>query len=243
MKHELDETLDGLRATPREDFVDALLARIEEASRPVPKRWPKTAAVGAVTTAMLGALSAVGGVSYAATAVTHAASVASGAVSKPKQRESAIVIRGLSSGGDQYRPGYGFGDPNHNHDGPPGLTRSGGESAPPLESRPAGQLAKVAGTTVTFDEQVHLYISVIDGNGTPLLLTQSSKRGGTSVGGDTVTGPQTKFIQYVVRVPRAIPMGVRIPENLLREGATYRIRIVAIDPDGNRSTLLIPFRA
>jgi hypothetical protein len=46
-----------------------------------------------------------------------------------------------------------------------------------------------------------------------------------------------------VRVPRAIQMGVRIPENLLRPGATYRIRIVAIDPDGNKSTLLIPFRA
>jgi hypothetical protein len=38
-------------------------------------------------------------------------------------------------------------------------------------------------------------------------------------------------------------MGVRIPQNLLRSGATYRIRIVAIDPDGNKSTLLIPFRA
>jgi len=241
--HELDNPLDCLRREPRPCFVDALMARIEEASRPVPKRWPKTAAAGVLTTAMLGGLGAVGGVSHAATAVTHAAAVASGAVSKPKKQQSAIVLRGLSSGGDQYRPGYGFGDPNHNHEGPPGLTRKGGESAPPLESRPAGQLAKVAGTTVTFDEQAHLYISVIDGNGTPLLLTQQSKRGGTSIGGGAVTGPQTKFIQYVVRVPRAIPMGVRIPENLLRSGATYRIRIVAIDPDGNKSTLLIPFRA
>ena len=24
------------------------------------------------------------------------------------------------AGGDQYRPGYGFGDPNHTHYGPPG---------------------------------------------------------------------------------------------------------------------------
>jgi len=243
LDHELDNPLDRLRATPREEFVDALLARIEEASRPVPKRWPKTVAGGALTAAMVGGLSAVGGVSYAATAVTHAASVASGAVAKPKQEQRAVSIRGLSSGGDQYRPGYGFGDPNHNHEGPPGLMRTGGENAPPLESRPVGRLAKVAGTTVTFDEQAHLYISVIDRSGTALLLTQSSKRGGTSVGGGAVTGPQTKFIQYVVRVPRAIPMGVRIPQNLLRSGATYRIRIVAVDPDGNKSTLLIPFRA
>jgi hypothetical protein len=242
MDHDLNAPLGGLRVEAREDFVEGLLARIEFASRPVPKRWPKAVAAGGVSAAMVAGLATVGGVSYAATAVTHAVKVVAAPATHKAPRQ-AITLSGLTAGGDQYRPGYGFGDPNHNHEGPPGLTRSGGENAPPLESRPAGQLAKVAGTTVTFDEQAHLYISVIDKNGTPLLLTQSSKRGGTSVGGGAVTGPQTKFIQYVVRVPRAIQMGVRIPQNLLRSGATYRIRIVAIDPDGNKSTLLIPFRA
>jgi hypothetical protein len=243
MDHDLNAPLGGLRVEAREDFVEGLLARIEFASRPVPKRWPKAVAAGGVSAAMVAGLATVGGVSYAATAVTHAVKVVAAPATHKAPRQ-AITLSGLTAGGDQYRPGYGFGDPNHNHDGPPGLTRAGGENAPPLETRPAaGGLAKVAGTTVTFDEQAHLYISVVDQNGTPLLLTQQSKRGGTSIGGTGVGGPQTKFIQYVVRVPRPITFGLRIPENLLASGGVYRIRIVAIDPQGNKSTLLVPFRA
>lgn len=58
-----------------------------------------------------------------------------------------------------------------------------------------------------------------------------------------VADAQTTFIQYAVLVPRTIPMTLRIPANLLKRSTTYRLRIVAIDPQGNRSTLLIPFRA
>lgn len=42
-------------------------------------------------------------------------------------------------------------------------------------------------------------------------------------------------------MPRAVPFALRIPANLLKAGRQYSMRIVAIDPDGNKSTLLIPF--
>jgi hypothetical protein len=241
MEHHLDQALESLRPHTSPELVASLALLVDDASRPAPKRWPRATAAVGVSSGMLAALGSVGGISYGATAVTHAVAAATKA-SAPAASAHAIAIRGLSAGGDQYTPGYGFGDPNHNHDGPPGMTRTGGEDAPPLATRPADALARVAGTTVTIDEQAHLYISVIDRTGTPLLLTQESKRGGSSIGGNAATGPQTKFIQYVVRVPRPIELGVRVPANLLERGAVYRIRIVAIDPTGNKSTLLIPFR-
>ena len=154
-------------------------------------------------------------------------------------------MRRLSAGGDQYRPGYGFGDANHNHDGPPGLVRDDvapGVLAPPLAARATGDgFGSVVTSSVTFDEQAHLYVSVIDADGTPLLLTQRSKRGGSRIGGP-VSGPQTKFIQYAVLVPRSLSVRLRVPANLLQPEVRYQIRIVALDPQGNRSQMLIPFR-
>jgi len=204
----------------------------------------RLALAGGLTLALTVGLGVTGGFSYAASSLAGAAKI----VHRATKPQTAIVVRGLSAGSDQYRPGYGFGDPNHNHTGPPGLTRSGGGGkpgslAPPLQAAATrdGFGATVA-TTIAFDEQAHLYISVVDGRGKPLLLTQRSRRGGSKVG-NAIRGPQTKFIQYAVLVPRAIPISLRIPRNLLRGGAVYRLRIVAIDPDGNRSQLLVPFRA
>jgi hypothetical protein len=81
---------------------------------------------------------------------------------------------------------------------------------------------------------------VVDSTNRRLLLTQRSKRGGSKVGAP-IAGPQTKVIQYAVLVPRTIPIQLRVPANLLDRKLTYRIRIVAVDPQGNRSTVLIPF--
>lgn len=149
----------------------------------------------------------------------------------------AISVAGISSGGDQYRPGYGFGDKNHNHTGPPGLQRSGGEAAPPIRSRrAAGGKAKLVSFRIRIDEQAALRIHVLDADGKPVLLTQKGSKLGAGL-----NGPQTKTIRYTVRVPRSIPITLRIPANLLKAGRQYSIRIVAIDPDGNKSTLQIPF--
>jgi hypothetical protein len=243
----LEGELARLRPEPGFEFLCRVEALIGEPAprapraRPAP-RW-RVAAVGAVTLSLAAGLAATGGLSYAASSVRGVVKVAHRAA-KPQQ---AVVVRGLSAGGDQYKPGFGFGDENHNHDGPPGLSRQEvtGSSAdsgtiPAAPTRDAQ--AKVVATAVTFDEQVHLYISVIDPKNTPLLLTQKSKRGGSTVG-NGLNGPQTKFIQYAVLVPRTIPMRLRVPSNLLEPNVKYRIRIVAIDPQGNRTQLLIPFRA
>ena len=189
------------------------------------------------TAGILAALGATGGTGYAASTVGRAVEAVRAAGTPSEE----LVVRGLSSGSDQYRPGYGWGDPNHNHTGPPGLGRRDG-GPPVLPARPSREgLAAYVSTRVSFSEQAHLYIGVVDARGRPLLLTQHSRRGG-SVVGDGVRGPQTKFIRYSLRVPRTVPISLRVPSNLLRPGATYRIRIVAFDPEGNRSQLFIPFR-
>jgi hypothetical protein len=240
---ELERELRELRPEPGREFLRGVEAMVRE---PAPRRRtnaaPRLALAGALTLTLAAGLGATGGLTYAASSVKGAAKVVQHAAT-PRQ---ALVVRGLTAGGDQYRPGYGFGDDNHNHTGPPGLQREDvkkGALAPPLQAAATkDSFGSTITTSINFDEQAHLFISVIDERDAPLLLTQKSKRGGSKIG-SAVSGPQTKFIQYAVLVPRPIPMTLRIPANLLADGATYRLRIVAIDPDGNRSSLLIPFRA
>jgi hypothetical protein len=189
---------------------------------------------------LLVALAATGGLSYAASSVQHAARILGAA----QTQKHAITVLHLTSGHDQYQPGYGFGDPSHNHPGPPGLFWDGKH----LSNLPSGLAAHRTrdglGATVSgriiVDEQAHFYISIENSDGVPLLLTQQSVRGGSRVG-NPVTGPQTKFIQYAVLIPRAIPVTIRIPDNLLEPGAVYRIHFSAKDPDGNKSSLTVPF--
>jgi hypothetical protein len=238
----LEVDLRELRPEPAFEFMRSL-ERSLVVPAPVARRSaPRVALATGVTLVLTAALAATGSLSYAASSVQSATRI----VARAAAPHTALVARGLTAGGDQYRAGYGFGDENHNHTGPPGLQREdakGGALAPPLQaSATSDRFGSTISTAVNFDEQAHLYISVIDAGDSPLLLTQRSKRGGSKIG-EAVSGPQTKFIQYAVLVPRPIPMTLRIPANLLASGQIYRLRIVAIDPDGNKSSLLIPFRA
>jgi hypothetical protein len=204
---------------------------------------PRFAAAGALTALMLVALASVGGIGHAANAVGKAAATVKKVVAPAKQRQ-AITVLGISAGGDQYQPGFAFGDPDHNHDGAPGLQRGGagggedGEAAPPLRARRiAGQPARLVAFTLNLDEQAALRIHVLNPAGRPLLITQSKSR----VGPGRLSGPQTKTVRYTVLVPRTLTMRLRIPANLLRAGQTYNVRVVATDADGNKSQLLVPF--
>jgi hypothetical protein len=204
------------------------------------KRGNKSRAFATVlTVTLVAALAAVGGVSYAANTITHAAKAAAKIVTPSVQR-GAVVVKGLNAGGDQYQPGFGFGDPNHNHTGPPGLTNGKkGEKAPPTQVAPTNDnKAIMAAGQVTLDEQAALYFSVLDSAGNQLLLTQR----GTKIGGN-VEGPQVKTIHYVMLVPRTIPVQIRVPANLLKKGQTYRIRIIAVDAQGNKTRSFISFTA
>jgi hypothetical protein len=225
------------QATPALIRAIAPSARPATTARPALQTSRRQLAFAATLTVTLAlALAAVGGVSYAANAVTHAAAAAKSVV----VTHVHVVGKGTTSGGDQYKPGFGFGDPNHNHTGPPGLTDGKkGEKAPPTQVAKTGDhKAVTAAGQITVDEQAALYFSVLDSAGNQLLLTQK----GTKIGGN-VEGPQVKTIHYVMLVPRTIPVQIRVPANLLVKGQTYRIRIIAVDAQGNKSRSFISFTA
>jgi hypothetical protein len=204
-----------------------------------PRRTPRRqiALAGALTAALLVALSAVGGVSYAANAVNHAVTAAKQTVA-PTKAHNADATRSLSSGGDQYRPGFGFGDRNHNHTGPPGLkVGRPGEKTPPTQVRRLGNFTIVS-NVITLDEQAALYFSVIGPDGKKVLLLQNGSRIGSGV-----QGKPTKTIHYVMLVPRALRFSLKISNGQLQQGKTYKIQIIAVDSDGNKSKVEMPFVA
>jgi hypothetical protein len=239
-----DETDFGLRLLEdelrnrRPDASALLVASIAGLVAPqrVRHRRRESAFAVALSGALVSALAWVGGVSYAANAVTHAAAAARSVV----VTRVHVVGAAVTAGGDQYKPGYGFGDQNHNHDGPPGIANAKpGDKAPPTQLSPTGDnKAVIASGHVTVDEQAALYFSVLDAQGNQLLLTQK----GSKIGG-TVEGPQVKTIHYVMLVPRTIPVQIRVPANLLVKGQTYRIRIIAVDAQGNKTVSYISFTA
>lgn len=224
----VERRLRGERPTPSVELMRSL------APRKAQRR--QFAFAGALTAALAISLAAVGGVSYAATAVNSVVSAAQQIVSPSKHHAAARP----NAGGDQYKPGFGFGDPNHTHTGPPGLTKGKpGEKTPPAQTKSvANGKAIIVSTSITVDEQAAIYFSVVDAVGNPLLVTQQ----GSTIGGG-VNGPQTKSIHYVMLVPRTIPVTIRIPANLLIPGQSYRIRVIAVSPLGDKTTTFIPFTA
>jgi hypothetical protein len=225
---EFERRLRAQRPRPGEAFVETLSIRIRESRSARPAGPARLAIAGALTLAMLAALGAVGGLGYAASAAKEAAS----AVFTPNKPDSASGGAKISAGGDEYRPGYGFGDKNHTHTGPPGLTRKGSLR---VRRTPTGSSVR---TQVNVDEQADLFISVIGPSGRSAVLSQRR-----STVGQGVSGPPTKVIRYRVLVPRTIPVQLTIPRGQLVSGVVYRIKIVARDPDGDSSTLYIRFRA
>ena len=225
----------GLRAN-RPAPSDELVSRIEGRLRTTqPRRSAFRYAIpAALTAALVGALAAVGGVGYAAGSVAHAAQAVAHVFS-PAKLHGTLTVAGGTSGGDQYKPGYGYGDEKHNHDGPPGVKRQGGEFAPPLTPKIVGTLATVS-TSFTIDEQAHLFISVLDGTGKKLIIDQTKSKVGQGV-----HGPAAKTVNYLVLVPRTIPLKLSVPARLVVPGKKYTIQVIAKDPQGNKTTLKIPF--
>lgn len=232
---DLEKELRAARPEPRPEFLAALATRVAGEARPRRTSVYRVAFAGGLTVVMLIALAAVGGVSYAASGVVSAARTLEG-VFAPESERAVVVVDSLTAGSDQYRPGFGWGDPNHNHTGPPGLARQGRGPLRARLDRNDRRFARV-GTRVNVDEQAHLTISVVGPGGKELLLSQRRSNVGQGV-----TGPATKNIQYSLLVPRTIPINLAIPANLLRRGRTYFIVIRAEDPDGNVRTIRIPFR-
>jgi hypothetical protein len=227
----LERRLRRERPQPRTELLASIARELGGARRPTARL--RLGFAGALTGALVVMLASVGGIGYAASAAKQAVH----AVQRVVTPQHAIAVEGLSAGGDQYKPGYGWGDKNHNHTGPPGLKRTGGAMQPLLKAKNAPGKNQAVSFKLNLDEQAHLWISVLDSKGKALLLNQNGSRVAQGI-----KGKQTKHIQYVALIPRSIPVSLRIPSNLLKPGATYRIRIVAKDPQGNKRILIIPFR-
>jgi hypothetical protein len=233
--NKLERDLRAARPRPSGELVSRIEGRIRSEQPARVRRSFRVAVPVTLTAVMIGSLAAVGGVGYAATSVGHAVKAVTHVFS-PAKEHVTLTIAGATSGGDQYQPGFTFGDPADNHPGAPVVTKQGGAFAPPLVPKIDG-LAALITTNFTIDEQAHLFISVIDKKtGKELLITQKKSKLGSKL-----NGVQSKNVNYLVLVPRTIPIKLAVPVNLLQAGGSYAIRIIARDPQGNKKTLLIPF--
>ncbi len=226
---DLEAVLRANRPEPSEELVRTLSARTRRA--PAPRSRFQLAFAGALSAAVLGALAAVGGISYAATAASDVVRAVR-AIVAPGAHHAVFTVSGLTAGGDQYRPGFGFGDPHHIHTGPPGLKKKA-----PTKVRVLANGDALVSTAILVDEQAHLTINVIGPDGKEIVLDQN-----TSKIGRGVSGPKTKAIQYLLLIPRTIPVDVQLPAGSFVPGATYRIRLRARSPLNAVAFLFIPFR-
>jgi hypothetical protein len=224
---ELGRELRAARPEAREELVTRIAGRLEEAaSRRRVRMTPRVAIAGGLATAMLVAAASVGGFGYAATAAQR---VADGVKSVLASNGGGAVGSNLNASGDQYRPGYGWGDPNHTHSGPPGLTRKGGDFAPPLVANCSKGATAHVKFSVVLDEQADLTITMFGQKGKKLPFAKPD-------------GGKMKKLHYRVLVPRALKLNFAVPCSLVDGGQTYLVHLQATDPDGNSSTLDVPFR-
>jgi hypothetical protein len=246
-RDDLERALRAGRPRPGDELVQRIEGRIRS-ERVASRRSFRVALPAVFTAIVVGGLAAVGGVSYAASSVVHAARSVSH-VFAPASAHRVVVVESLSSGGDQYKPGYGWGDPHHNHPGPPKITPprppagSGkapkGYFTPPITPIITGDTATIS-TSMTLDGQAHLFISVLDETtGDKLLMTQTKSKLEQNV----LSGQQAKTVNYLVLVPRTIPIKIAIPANYLQSGHTYAIQIIARAPSGQTTTVKFPFDA
>ena len=244
MHRELD--LEGLlraqRPVPRPELLQELVARIDAGRRPRTPTVLRLSLAGAMTCGLLVAAASFGSVGYAASAAGDAARAvwSTATLSRPT---GTVRVAGLTSGSDQYRPGYAWGDSRRNHAGPPGLRFVPRRVV--LKARIAGR-GKYALASPRFlvDEQADLFISVrpaacrrraaaCSPSGSKLSLVQSKTR----VAGGTVSGAPTKTLRYRVLIPRVLSMTLVMPAALVEQGKRYFLVITAVDPSKQRSKL------
>ncbi|TML91281.1 MAG: hypothetical protein E6G08_00605 [Actinobacteria bacterium] len=229
----LEAELRALRPEPRPEFSAMLADRVRSERRGARGGSFRLAFAGVLTAAMVTSLAAFGGLGYAASGVTHVAKSVVQLVS-PTKKIAPLAVGSATSGSDQYRPGYGFGDPNHVHTGPPGQNKKGGPFAPPLTPACHGAVCTLS-TTVTIDEQAHEFISVLIGGKKIPIIQRGSRFGGP------LEGVPAKTLNYLVLIPGSRLLKLNIPRSLVPAAGRGQIRLIARDPDGNKSTLLIPF--
>ena len=87
---------------------------------------------------------------------------------------------------------------------------------------------------ITLDSQAHLYVTLLAANGTKLLLPQKGARIGW-----WLQGKPAKTLQALQLQPGALPFRLRVPAAQLRAKGRHTLRIVALDPYGRKSALVV----
>jgi len=237
---ELERALRARRSEPRDEFVAAVVGRSgRHLSQGRRFRAFPVALAAALTVALLAAVAAVGGIDYAGHAAKRVAASLKHAVNpKPDAfKKNAGPVR-FDAGGDEYKPGFGWGDPNHTHTGPPGLSKPGSFTPPLVPKKTTNGKAYILSATFTIDEQADLFMSVEGPDGTARLLTQN---GSSISGGGTISGRQTKHLRYRVLVPRTITVTIRVPASQLAKNGGYTLVVRARGQNGEVSILTFPF--
>jgi hypothetical protein len=114
---ELEDRLRGLGSEPRSDLVSELSGEIRASRIPARMRTRRFAAALVTTAMMLIPFAAFGGVGLAASAAQKAVHAVAHNQNQAKGKTKSQVA---TPDADQYRPGWGCGDKNHIHTGPPG---------------------------------------------------------------------------------------------------------------------------
>ena len=98
----------------------------------------------------------------------------------------------------------------------------------------AGDGSMVVFGRITLDTQAHLYMTLLAANGSKLLLPQQGARIGW-----WLQGKPAKTLQALQLRPGALPFRLRAPAAQLRAKGPHTLRIVAEDPYGRKSVLVV----
>jgi hypothetical protein len=222
---DLEAELRAGRPEPRPELVSLVAARVRESRGSARTGSFRLAFAGGLTAVMLVAFASVGGLGYAQTAVEEAVEALSGSGS------NGLAVY---SGSDQYRPGYAWGDPDHNHAGGPELALLSNKVK--VRETKSGKYTVVS-LRVLLDEQADLYLGVRRSDKRVMLERKGSYLGGA------LRGPDARRLEYRILIPRAIRVRVKIETKRLKDNRAYSIRLRATDPSGLSSRLSIRFRA
>jgi hypothetical protein len=207
---DLESELRRNRPEPGPEFVRILAQRLDVPDRPSLLRSFRLASTAALTGVMLVVLAAVGGVSYAVTGATEALeSVGTALKSGPSIQKGG---GGGNPNEDQYRPGCGRGDRNHEHTGPPG-DQQGFEDPCPVAA--GGNPAPKEGNARTAGAQ--FTVSIVDGliPSVPVSVAYATLDGtATALTGDytPATGTVTFGPGETIKTVTVLVKGDRTPE-------------------------------
>ena len=127
-----------------------------------------------------------------------------------------------------------WGDPSRSSVQGPSLVQHSSVHVLPRKDRTALVLTRLSTLS-----QADLYAQLLGPGKTRLAVIGQGSRLGVPL----EPGRAAKTVQTQLLKPGGIPVRLRVNSRFLQRGATYRLRVVAIDPWGRRDELVLPFKA